>query len=82
MVTLISVAIVSFFSSINWLSLKIETTSVLLGYNNFWQINANLDYFARHVDSPFMHLWYISILLQFDLVFPFIYKGLKNLEIK
>lgn len=79
MVTLISVAIVSFFSSINWLSLKIETTSVLLGYNNFWQINANLDYFARHVDSPFMHLWYISILLQFDLVFPFIYKGLKKL---
>ena len=79
LVTLISVAIVSFFNNIYWLSLKNETTSVLLGYNNFWQINANLDYFARHVDSPFMHLWYISILLQFDLIFPFIYKGLKKL---
>ena len=74
-----SVAVVSMFSNIYWLTLKSETTSVLLGYNNFWQINANLDYFARHVDSPFMHLWYISILLQFDLVFPFIYKGLKAL---
>ena len=74
-----TIAVVSMFSNIYWLTLKSETTSVLLGYNNFWQINANLDYFARHVDSPFMHLWYIAILLEFDLVFPFIYKGLKKL---
>ena len=53
-----------------WVSLKPETTSVLLGYNNFWQINANLDYFARHTSSPFTHLWYMAILLQFELVYP------------
>ena len=70
---------VSLFSDINWLNLKPETTSVLLGYNNFWQLSANLDYFARHVNSPFIHLWYISILLQFDLIFPLVYIPLRKL---
>ena len=74
-----SIAVISLFSSINWLNLKPETTSVLFGYNNFWQLNANLDYFVRHVSSPFMHLWYIAILLQFELVFPFIFIGVKKL---
>lgn len=73
-----SIAISSLFKNIYWISLKAETTSVLLGYNNFWQISANLDYFARHVDSPFMHLWYIGILLQFEILFPFIFKLLKK----
>ena len=65
-----SVAIISLLNNIDWLNLKPETTSVIFGYNNFWQINANLDYFANHVNSPFIHLWYISILMQFDLLFP------------
>lgn len=79
LVVFISIAVISFIPSINWLNLKPETTSVLFGYNNFWQLSANLDYFARHVNSPFIHLWYIAILLQFDLVFPFIFIGLKKL---
>ena len=78
-VVLISIFVISLVPSINWLNLKPETNSVLLGYNNFWQLNANLDYFARHVDSPFMHLWYISILLQFDLIFPFIFIFLRKI---
>lgn len=82
LVVFITIGIVSFFKDIYWLSIKSETLSVLLGYNNFWQISANLDYFARHVDSPFMHFWYIGILFQFELVFPFLYKGLKYLEKK
>ena len=73
MVTLITVAIVSFFPNINWFNLKPETTSVLLGYNNFWQLSANMDYFARHISSPFMHFWYMGIILQFDLIFPIIF---------
>ena len=76
-VVFISITAVTMFKNIYWLTLKGETTSILFGYNNFWQISANLDYFARHVDSPFMHLWYIAILLQFDLIFPFLFKGLK-----
>lgn len=82
LVVFISITIISFIPSINWLNLKPETTSVLFGYNNFWQIFANLDYFARHVNSPFIHLWYIAILLQFDLIFPFIFIGLKKLKDK
>ena len=78
-VVFITISIISFLPNIKWINLKPETTSVLLGYNNFWQLSANLDYFARHVNSPFMHLWYIGILLQFDLIFPFIFMGLKKL---
>lgn len=74
-----SLAVISLFPNISWFNLKPETTSVLLGYNNFWQLNANLDYFARHINSPFMHLWYIAILLQFDLVFPLIFVPLRKL---
>jgi len=72
-IVFLTVALISLFSNINWFNLKPETTSVLLGYNNFWQLSANLDYFARHINSPFIHLWYIAILLQFDLIFPFIF---------
>ena len=78
-VVLITVGATSLIPSINWFNLKPETNSVLLGYNNFWQLNANLDYFARHIDSPFMHFWYIGILLQFDLIFPFIYLIFKKI---
>lgn len=79
-VTLITVSVVSLFPNINYLNLKPEVTSILLGYNNYWQLGANADYFARHTDSPFIHMWYISILLQFDLIFPFIYKMLDGLR--
>ena len=77
-----SISIISLFPSINWFNLKNETTSVLLSYNNFWQLSANLDYFQRHTSSPFMHFWYISILFQFDLVFPFIYMFIRKIESK
>ncbi len=78
-VALITIGAISFISSINWINLKPESVSVFLGYNNYWQLNANLDYFVRHVSSPFMHLWYIAILLQFDLIFPFIFVLLKKI---
>lgn len=77
-VSFITIAIISILN-INYINLKPETNSILLGYNNFWQLNANLDYFTRHVDSPFMHLWYIAILLQFELVFPIIFIILKKI---
>ena len=78
-VVFITLGVIALIPSINWLTLKPETTSVLLGYNNFWQLTANMDYFARHVSSPFMHFWYIGILLQFELVFPLIFYALKFL---
>lgn len=78
-VVCITIGVVSLIPNINWLNLKPESISVLLGYNNYWQLNANLDYFVRHISSPFMHLWYISILLQFELIFPIIFISLKKI---
>ena len=81
-VVFISIFVISLMPQINFLNLKQETTSVLFGYNNFWQMSANIDYFKSHIDSPFMHLWYISILIQFDILFPFIYKLLSKIKVK
>lgn len=77
-VVFITIFVISLSNNL-WLSLKPETTSVLFGYNNFYQINANADYFASHIESPFIHFWYIAILLQFDLIFPFVYLIFKKL---
>ena len=73
-----SVAIVALQPEIVWVSLKPETSSVLFGYNNFWQIEANLDYFARHTTSPFTHLWYMAILMQFELIYPILFVVLQK----
>ena len=69
-VVFVTIIMTTIIPNATWINLKQETTSVVLGYNNFWQIKANIDYFTRSVDSPFMHLWYISILMQFELIFP------------
>ena len=79
LVVFLSIAVVQLLPDLLWLNLKPETTSILFGYNNFWQLNANLDYFARHIDSPFIHLWYIAILFQFDLIFPFLFMILRKI---
>lgn len=81
-VVFVTISVISLFPSINWFNLKKETTSVLFSYNNFWQLSSNMDYFQRHIESPFMHFWYISILFQFDLIFPFIYILIRKIEDK
>ena len=58
-----SIVIVNAFTNFNWINLRPEVSSVLFGYNNYWQLNANLDYFVRNATSPFTHFWYIAILL-------------------
>ena len=78
-VVFLTTCVVSFIPNIHWFQLKPETTSVLFGYNNYWQLSVNSDYFARHISSPFMHFWYIGILLQFELIFHFFFLFLKNL---
>lgn len=67
------------FANSDWINLKQETTSIIFGYNNYWQLNANLDYFVKLAASPFTHLWYISILIQFEIVFPILFLGLRRL---
>ena len=78
-VVFITVIITKLNTNVNWLNLKKETISVIFGYNNFWQLSANLDYFTRNINSPFTHLWYISILMQFDLIFPVIFAILRKI---
>ena len=65
--------------SITIYNFKPEVNSVLLNYNNYHQINSNVDYFAKRIESPFIHLWYISILVQLQLVFPFIFLLFKTI---
>jgi len=55
-----------------WINEKPETMSVLTAWNNWWQISAGQSYFARLTDSPFTHMWYLSLLLQEELFLPFI----------
>ena len=81
-VVFVTVIIAKILPNIRWLNLKNETISVIFGYNNFWQLSANLDYFTRNINSPFTHLWYISILMQFDLIFPIIFVILKKINKK
>lgn len=78
-VVFVTTALVLLFTDFNWLNLKPEINSILGGFNNIWQLNNNADYFARNINSPFMHLWYIAILLQFDFIFPFIFLGLRKI---
>ena len=60
-----------------------ELKSIFLGYNNWWQIEQNADYFTRMANaSPFTHLWFLGIELQYYLIWPvlfFIYMLLAEL---
>lgn len=60
-----------------------EITSVFLGYNNWWQILQNADYFARITSSsPFTHLWFLGIELQYYAAWPILYLFYKLLKDK
>ena len=51
-----------------------EVLSVVFGYNNWWQIAQNADYFTRLTNtSPFTHLWFMGIELQYYLIWPVIF---------
>lgn len=68
--SLTTVFVFRYVVDIPWISIKQETISVLLGYNNHFQIRANNDYFMRSDASPFTHMWYISLLIQIEIVIP------------
>lgn len=74
-VTAISIYALRLTPDIIWLNEKPETLSVLGCFNNWWQIAAGQSYFARVTNSPFTHMWYISMLLQVELLLPFIFKA-------
>ena len=81
-VVFLTIGIINILPNINYLNYKREVFSIIFGYNNYWQLHANLDYFVRNANSPFTHLWYIAILIQFELIFPFILLIIKKLDKK
>lgn len=81
-VIFLSLVVLSVISKMPYINLKPEVTSILFSYNNYWQLSANLDYFTKNISSPFTHLWYISILIQYQLVFPFFYLCLDKVRKK
>ena len=51
-----------------------EVISILLGYNNWWQIAQNADYFTRLVNtSPFTHMWFMGVEIQYIVIWPLLY---------
>ena len=55
-------------------AIRPEAISVLLGYNNWWQIDQSMDYFTRMLNaSPFAHLWFLGVELQYYLLWPILF---------
>ncbi len=51
-----------------------EILSIIGGYNNWWQISQNASYFERMLNSsPFTHLWYMGLTIQYYILWPFIF---------
>lgn len=51
-----------------------EIVSILLGFNNWWQLAMNADYFARVVNaSPFTHMWFLGIELEYVVLWPLLF---------
>ncbi|MBQ1506508.1 MAG: acyltransferase [Erysipelotrichales bacterium] len=71
-VLFVSIGVMTFVDVDRMANIPEEVTSILLGYNNFWQLKMNASYFTNLTNtSMFTHLWYVAILIQFELVWPF-----------
>lgn len=51
-----------------------EIVSILLGFNNWWQLAMNEDYFARVINaSPFTHMWFLGVEIEYIVFWPLIF---------
>lgn len=51
-----------------------EICSIFLGYNNWWQIGRHASYFSKlAASSPFTHLWFLAVEIQFYIIWPFLF---------
>lgn len=76
-----SIGIYSFFCPEGIQAIRNEGISILTGWNNWWQIGQNANYFTRIANaSMFTPMWFLSIEIQFYLVWPLIFWGYTKLE--
>jgi peptidoglycan/LPS O-acetylase OafA/YrhL len=74
LVLFISLGVFSFFAPELNDGIRPELFSILGGYNNWWQIAQNADYFTRLTSqSPFTHLWFLGVELQYCLIWPLLF---------
>ena len=51
-----------------------EVVSIILGFNNWWQLAMNADYFARVSNaSPFTHMWFLGVEIEYVVLWPIIF---------
>ena len=51
-----------------------EIVSILFGFNNWWQLAMNADYFARVVNaSPFTHMWFMGVEIEYVILWPLLF---------
>lgn len=51
-----------------------EIISIILGFNNWWQLAMNADYFARVANaSPFTHMWFLGVEIEYVILWPLLF---------
>lgn len=77
---MVTCSVMTLTHSRQMIGIREQILSIFLGYNNWWQIAQNASYFSRLTGaSPFTHLWFLGVEMQFYLIWPllfFLYKKL------
>lgn len=56
------------------IGIRQEICSIFLGYDNWWQIGQHASYFSKlAAASPFTHLWFLAVEIQFYLLWPILF---------
>ena len=73
-ITVLSVCgIYRIMASDTMVNVRQEVLATLAGCNNWWQIRNNASYFDQAGNySPFTHMWYMGVILQLYLLWPFL----------
>lgn len=60
-----------------------ETASIFLGVNNWWQMATHASYFMQVTEhSPFTHLWYMGVEMEYLLLWPVLFWLYKKINEK